>query len=952
MKRALRHPFSPTGVWCAVALLCLSLPHEGFSEPAYRKFASAYEKCSFKERELLKHDFVSLFAQNAVFTLHRAPHSRELVLLQARGPESKKYFGTPTTLYAHADQGVQAFVPGQTIRGASLKKPWLVFSYAGDKDAPFDSPLLLVLAKRPSEIVWAEPRKVLARYAEPDSGWVARMPLYGYFKPAQPGRNWLKENGLPEKGPRTTEWRARFPDDVAERCDWWSRVCRAFPIGYRESFSVDRDQDSVATRMDYQWLKVADDWGTEPLPFAAIPPTLAFTQLYPGFPIEFSAPIKDPWYVTTYGPFMGAENVERLEYTVPIGKYVNHVLALEKSDLATDNDRVALKNIERAMERKFSSGNEWKFDHTGVNLVWAFHSDSWYARAIPLVAADLAKRAKKSWQLYLERFAIGPWRSGWTTHRGRWMLAGPGSGAWGGFGDMGKLGSTTLLTVWAYAHFTGDWDLVRRKWDFIKRMWNTDLMSDDWLTFCRHSHAEWGDIGPPSMALARMAWKVGDYDTFLYASFLSARQLAGHFATMHGGKYFRENGPFRSEEKMPATVFPSHQHPGAGWLVNGPGFVPKGQPREEQWENRFVRFACPDLGRFYQDTMNDRMRSYLSNPAVLKAHRLQKAGEQDSHILPSFLRLWGLATRASQDEIAAKAPWQKWREYSAHIASNYAVLLGNRKAHRLTRVVPPGEPTDFITGMERVAPGKDWFGPVDQWWGNYNSAWPGTFFGDKSRTFVFGATHPAAAEEKASYRGEEALHWAGVARWTDYVPRRDMTADQERELKGQFNSKWMVIGPFSCGLDDGIEEAYPPEQGIDLTASITVGRRSDVQEPLRWREAEAKDGVLGSQTFFGGVWRIGYHLQYVFSPDERRAALAIGNNGGCKAWLNDDLVHYRHLRHHGYRVRRRAVTLRKGWNMMLIKTEGRWGKWRTSGQFYAPDGKPFEDLKYSPRPVG
>jgi len=978
-------------VMLLVSVACAAA--EAQKQPSYTRFKSVFGAEPFDEAALLKHDYVSLLSEATVFTLHNAPREKEFVLLETQAPATKPNprdrkpaasgFGTPQVLYARMKDGVKAFRQGAVIDGGSLESPWLLVSYAGAPDAPFDVPSLIVLARRPAEIRWPGARKLVASYDKPGTGWVARMPLYGWYKPSKKG-GWSKAAPSPERDPRTWTWPESFPADVAKRCDYFTRLCRAFPVRAKESFSVDSTADTVTTRLDFEWLTVADDWNTRPLRLAPIQPILAFTQLYKGFPISFSAKIKDLDYMTQFGPFMGAEDVDRIEYTIPVGRYVNSVLELDKARLTTDVDRKVLENIQTLMERKFGGSDskldEWVHDHGGPqNFVWSFHSDSWYARAIPLVSADVAARAKRLWKGFMDGFALTP-EAGWVPHRHRWVLAGPGSGAWGGFDDRGKLGSTTLLTVWAYGHFTGDWDLIRRHWDFIKGMYNTDMDSASWLEYCRKSHAEWGDIGAPSIALARMAWQVGDMDTHLYCTYLAGRQLVGHFAVMHGGKYFHALGPHRTDVPMPELVFPSNFNPWHGWWVNGPGFVPKCLPPEEQWTNIFVRMSCPDVGRFYKDSLAERMRWYLTNPGILDCARRcsmrqyldyetrtrnpeYRQGpflvDRDSHIRPGQMRLWGLLTDAPQAEVATKGPWEDWvgsgsagkpvGNTSWHIASSYALLLSDPKGRKLTRVVDKGPATDFIAGHGREYWGKrPQGGPVDRWRENYVAIWPTTFFDGSIRSYHFGRTAPVGVEGTVEYSGQQRLDWTAVAQWSDFVPSRPSAGDPS-----QFDSPWLVCGPFDNKMDDAIEKAFPPEKAIDTSAAYTHadGVLPAHKEAVRWRQATPGKGVLDSQAIFGGSGdRAGYHLQHVHSPDARKATLVLGHHGAVKAWLNGKEIFYTHHHHDPYGVTDVPVSLKEGWNVLLIKGVSRRGKWRTSGHILGADGKAFDDLKYSAEP--
>ena len=146
---------------------------------------------------------------------------------------------------------------------------------------------------------------------------------------------------------------------------------------------------------------------------------------------------------------------------------------------------------------------------------------------------------------------------------------------------------------------------------------------------------------------------------------------------------------------------------------------------------------------------------------------------------------------------------------------------------------------------------------------------------------------------------------------------------------------------------------------ISLGANLLIGTRENEQQFSR-KSGEylsfLKEGLeiplwnFDSQAAM--TQGIGYHLQYVFSPDDRRVILATGHNGGCKAWLNGALVYHVHLRHYSrYLVVQTPIALKQGWNVLLIKTERTRSGWKTSGHILAPDGKPFADLRYSARPA-
>src|SRR6185503_18494337 len=79
-----------------------------------------------------------------------------------------------------------------------------------------------------------------------------------------------------------------------------------------------------------------------------------------------------------------------------------------------------------------------------------------------------------------------------------------------------------LETLWAYAHFTGDWQLVRERWPLVKKMFTTPARTR-WVGFGRDAIAEIGDEAAHCGAFARLAYRVGDMDAYHYGCSMFAR---------------------------------------------------------------------------------------------------------------------------------------------------------------------------------------------------------------------------------------------------------------------------------------------------------------------------------------------------------------------------------------------------------------------------------------------
>jgi hypothetical protein len=140
---------------------------------------------------------------------------------------------------------------------------------------------------------------------------------------------------------------------------------------------------------------------------------------------------------------------------------------------------LALEKLLKIARAKFNRADQYHYDHGGLNnFCWAIQGDQWYAKALAYM--DDATRAtaiaslKKYFHedvLVTNRFKLRefPRGSGHTYY----ILEGPGIGSWNVLGDAGKFSANMLETLWAYAHFTGDWDLIRERWPIVKKLFVT-----------------------------------------------------------------------------------------------------------------------------------------------------------------------------------------------------------------------------------------------------------------------------------------------------------------------------------------------------------------------------------------------------------------------------------------------------------------------------------------------
>jgi hypothetical protein len=96
----------------------------------------------------------------------------------------------------------------------------------------------------------------------------------------------------------------------------------------------------------------------------------------------------------------------------------------------------------------------------------------------------------------------------------------------------------------------------------------------------------------------------------------------------------------------------------------------------------------------------------------------------------------------------------------------------------------------------------------------------------------------------------------------------------------------------------------------------------------------------------GGDNRVAYLRTRVSSDKEQKARLEIGSDDGIKVWLNGQVVHANNV------IRAAApaqdnveVTLKQGWNQLLLKVTQGGGEWSVCARLRAPDGGRPEGLK-------
>ena len=233
------------------------------------------------------------------------------------------------------------------------------------------------------------------------------------------------------------------------------------------------------------------------------------------------------------------------------------------------------------------------------------------------------RQDRKSWlQARMLYTLLDPTRYGLDERNtlSRRYIDGPGIGNWGSgdWGDSGKLGTDMIWDAYVYAYNSGDYQTIADKWDIITSL-NTLPVSMSWVGVGRGAIAEMGDEAPPMLGLARLAYAVGDKDTYAAAVYWYGRELVHHVVKEGAFTKWREQfDPWQPGLELPTETPTNLWGTNAAWQ---PGGFRTSQSDENQWTNFYVRLDDVDTWRFQQHYARELPRRIA---AIAKPEEMKK----------------------------------------------------------------------------------------------------------------------------------------------------------------------------------------------------------------------------------------------------------------------------------------------------------------------------------------
>jgi len=623
--------------------------------------------------------------------------------------------GTATHVAVPTARGIVIARSDQALPTA-MTEPWLLCWFNGASNWQFwDMPVLVVLQHRPTAMTLDKTGLSLQFAGE--AGLVVVLPLYGYEKmPLTQETDFLRYHGLPSRGLHTDTWGTGLPASVVEHCRLLARVLRAYPVHCRETFAL--DGDDLVIQEVFQWVMIEDDWKTAPLQMAPLPPTLALAW-WAGqqvaekpFPMSVSRPVRDLDVMTAFGPWVGVAGVEQYTLRLPVLPYVQFTEQPTPGAQVRQAAKPVLERLQRRMAEKFTTGDwqqiwdhELDRDYGGPGLYcWQVMNDRWYAKALPYIT-DPTTREHMIQTLggYLENWILDP--SHYQPYKDMLLLEGPGIQRSNGMSEGGKFSSNLLDTIWHIAYYADQWQTIRDHWAMLQRFFVTPLECD-WRSMGRYAIAELGDEAGPPLAYARLAYQVGDMDSYAFGCYVFGRELVHHYVKQVATDYFRLHQPYDSAELIPTDTWPTNLWGGViGWRIDGPTYPAKTQ--EAQSANRWVRFSSYEVARFYRDYLADEVSAEIS---ALTDEALAQGDENvrykllvdTAHITPSLVRLRAMLMGESAEQLLRLAPLDRWQVYrGADVAAMCVPTLRNAAPIERVRIIPAMK-TDFALGLQRL----------------------------------------------------------------------------------------------------------------------------------------------------------------------------------------------------------------------------------------------------------
>ena len=358
-------------------------------------------------------------------------------------------------------------------KDGALDKNWILLWYGKNKKDLQVIPVLLVFQRNP-EFIRLMDGEISITYPDKIGHLVISTP-FGL-------KSWIpKEADL---------WVKDFPEDIDHWCGFWSKVLLSYPVDCKEFYQVDDEEEQVKIMNEYRYLEIQDEWKTENLRIAPIPPILSFMKEQ-GYSVKVDGELINLNCPTFYGKLQATVK-DKVSYSLPIPLLDNALLinVPEETELKTEINAQARDWLTTTLKNREKNG---KLDYGG--FVYRF------PLLKMLLDGETRELLDKFWpfvfMMHLNQIEPPSWVSKKEPFTGKEFMH------WKKLegGDHDAAAGLSLIEIFNYVLWTGDWEFIRTNWDFIKQIYHYYEVVNDWAwmgTACR-------DYGGPGVGID-MAW--------------------------------------------------------------------------------------------------------------------------------------------------------------------------------------------------------------------------------------------------------------------------------------------------------------------------------------------------------------------------------------------------------------------------------------------------------------
>jgi len=463
--------------------------------------------------------------------------------------------GLPTFIACESRNGVKAVPAGSGISGEDMAANWILAWFNGaNGHEEFDVPFLFALEKRPDRVMNGG-GALLLDFPE-GAGTVQGMPLYGITLQAPN---------------QTVGWCNGLPEDVVERCRFWSRVLMAAPVEVVRTAMIDYENDQVIIRDRFKHLNIKDDWDTSPIKLAFASPAMVLAEGADNIAMATGKPTRDLRYGTLHGPLLATENSDELRVRISkLLRFVREVRVVEQATTAqADGIRKDLNELVEGLWRKDHTFVEDAFIRYGIGASEPRFTNT--LRALPLlkqplrdeISGGLKAQARK--YLFYRSKPEDEWRER-LKHQDMPQLlsvSNPHTGLKLSFKPHYPCGTDVacwealhVYVAWRYAHEFDDYEFIESNHETLKEIYNSARNTHDWQI-----SATWDTFGGKrvgnglqetnvihggAVCMARLAREFADQEMFNWASYHAVVQVVGMQAQLAASEFRRAYRPWSS----------------------------------------------------------------------------------------------------------------------------------------------------------------------------------------------------------------------------------------------------------------------------------------------------------------------------------------------------------------------------------------------------------------------